>query len=116
MIANERGSGSLLAVAVIAVALALATLVIPLYGIAAVRQSAATAADAAALAAADALTGVITGYPCERADQAARVNLAELVSCEVEGITVSVVVGRPYLGGQVRVASRAGPPQFHPQQ
>ncbi|MCU1419075.1 MAG: hypothetical protein JWR57_244, partial [Mycetocola sp.] len=59
----ERGSGSVLAVALVASVLMLAGLVLPLNAALMTRQLTANAADAAALAAADTASGLVAGYP-----------------------------------------------------
>ncbi len=66
-------------------------------------------ADAAALAAADASTGLAAGVPCERAADLASRGQARLEACAVDGavvtVTVSAVVG-PF---DARARARAGP-------
>lgn len=74
-------------------------------------QRAAGAADAAALAAADTVTGAITGDACVRAGEAAVANGAVVESCVVSGAiaTVAVSVSRGPLTATAR--ARAGPPE-----
>ena len=50
-------------------------------------------ADGAALAAADTLSGIIAGYPCENAKEIALVNGADLIACRIVGSVASVSVG-----------------------
>lgn len=107
---GDTGSGSILAMAIAVVTLALTGLIVPIYAATALRQSSALAADAAALAAADAVAGAVTGYPCERAEQAAQLNGARLGACTLDGLIVTVTVQRLYLGFQMTARSRAGPP------
>ncbi|MFK4788461.1 Rv3654c family TadE-like protein [Microbacterium sp. ZW T5_56] len=73
-------------------------------------QRAAAAADAAALAAADAVTGVIPGDPCVRAGDVAAANGAVVDWCAVSGAVATVVVhaNRGILTAAAR--ARAGPP------
>lgn len=112
---GDDGSGSVLAVAIVAAMLAVTGLSLPLYATSVVRQSAILAADAAALAAADAASGAVAGYPCARAEQAAALNGAELTGCDVDGLVVTVDVRRFYLAFDIDDArSRAGPPAQHP--
>ncbi|KQM84714.1 hypothetical protein ASE68_14365 [Agromyces sp. Leaf222] len=75
-------------------------------------RRAAAIADAAALAAADAVTGAIPGLPCEAADLVARRNGAALRSCEVDGAVsrVSVAVAGRIPGLDAAASARAGPP------
>ncbi|WP_433674649.1 Rv3654c family TadE-like protein [Microbacterium gorillae] len=74
-------------------------------------QRAAGAADAAALAAADTVTGVIPGDPCARAGDVAAANGAVVDSCVVDGAIASVTVH--VRGGVLTAAARAraGPPE-----
>lgn len=73
-------------------------------------QRLAGVADAAALAAADAASGAVTGVPCERAGELAQSAEVELTGCELEGLVATVSVSAPF-GVLVAVArARAGPP------
>lgn len=76
---------------------------------------AASAADLAALAAADAARGLAPGEPCDVASRTAHANRAVLRECVVDGETVTVAVAPQ--GGPVKITperrSRAGPPP-HP--
>lgn len=66
-------------------------------------------ADAAALAAADAAIGVATGVPCERAAEVVGAAGAELIVCELHGLTATI---RVRLGSGLFAAdarARAGP-------
>lgn len=107
--AGERGSGSVLAVALVASVLMLAGLVLPLNAALTTRQLTANAADAAALAAADTASGLVPGYPCANAAEAARLNGAALGACMVNGLEVTVTATRKVLGVVLSVAARAGP-------
>lgn len=77
-------------------------------------QRASAAADAAALAAADALLGVAAGEPCALADRIARVNGATLAACETAGAVVTVTVAVPVAGFGVTARARAGPDTVGP--
>ncbi|TBN55411.1 hypothetical protein EYE40_14470 [Glaciihabitans arcticus] len=107
---RERGSGSILAVALIAGTLCLLALLLPLQFALARGQSLAGAADAAALAAADVSSGAVAGFPCESAAVVARANGAELEACELDGLVATVRVTGTVLGFSVRAAATAGPP------
>lgn len=107
---DERGAGSVLGLAVV---LGIATLAIGGIGVFAAlpeRNALQAAADSAALTAANAASGRIQGYPCALAAQATEVNGADLDSCELQGLYVTVTVSGAVLGITVTVASRAGPP------
>lgn len=68
------------------------------------------AADAAALAAADAASGAVAGVPCERAEQLARLAGAQLASCEIEGLVATVAVSASFGLLPAVALARAGPP------
>ena len=107
---EDRGSGSVLGVALIGVIVLLVAAIAPLYGVLAAKVELAGAADAAALAAADARVGAVTGFPCDRAAEVAAANGATLLSCTADGLILTVSVGRSVLGFALRSASTAGPP------
>lgn len=107
---DDEGSGSVLAVALAASVLVLTGLALPLNQALITRQLVANAADAAALAAADTVSGAVAGYPCSNAAEAARLNGAELGECVLNGWEVRVTAVRRVLGVAVTVAARAGPP------
>ncbi|MWB99109.1 helicase [Agromyces sp. MMS17-SY077] len=77
-----------------------------------VRQRAANAADAAALAAADVWSGAVAVdlTACEAAETAARLGGAVLASCEVDEGGAQVTVSLVSVLGDVVARSRAGPP------
>lgn len=101
----------MLGVALIGAIVCLSSIVIPIYAVLAAKGSVAAAADAAALAAADARVGAATGYPCERADEVARANGATMRGCEVDGLVATVMVGRSIAGFDIQSTATAGPPQ-----
>ena len=111
---DDLGSGSVLALAIVAAVAALASLAIPLSLALAVRHSVAAAADAAALAAADVLIGIEPGYPCEAAARVASANGASLSSCEPDGLVITVTATRSVLGIPVFATATAGPPPGEP--
>lgn len=111
-------SGAAAGVAVLAVATVVAGAVAAV-GPASVRMTRAVGvADAPALAAADAVSGRLSGVPCERADEATATAGAGHVACDVDGgiatVRMRVDLG-PALGGGGEVLgaeaqARAGPP------
>ena len=109
-VSRDAGSGTVLVVAMVAGIAAVAGLCIPLYMGLAVRQSVAAAADAAALAGADVVVGIVAGYPCDAARAVAAANGSALGSCEVDGLVVTVSVSRSILGILVTSRATAGPP------
>ncbi|MDJ0347997.1 Rv3654c family TadE-like protein [Cryobacterium sp. PH29-G1] len=108
--AAERGAGSVLALALIGATVLLTTVVVSVLALLAAGRSVATAADAAALAAADTASGAIAGYPCEAADAAATLNGAAVTHCAVVGLIASVSVLRRVHGLDISASARAGPP------
>ncbi|RLQ82613.1 Rv3654c family TadE-like protein [Mycetocola zhadangensis] len=107
---GEEGSGSVIAVALAASVLVLTGMALPLNQALISRQLVANAADAAALAAADTASGLVAGYPCANAAEAARLNGAALGECVIDGLEARVTAVRLVLGVAVTVVARAGPP------
>lgn len=68
------------------------------------------AADSAALAAADAASGAVTGEPCERAREIASAWGAQLIVCELDGLVATVAVADEFGRVPVTASARAGPP------
>ena len=112
---DEAGAASVTALGIAGAIVAVSIAVVPVLGVFVASQEAANAADAAALAAADAISGAVTGVPCDLADAVAARNGATLVSCEGEGegpvATVRVEIER--FGFTVSAAARAGPPGWN---
>jgi secretion/DNA translocation related TadE-like protein len=109
-LASDRGSGSILAVAVIGVTMMLTAVAVPAFALLAVGQSVCNAADAAALAAADTASGAVAGVPCEMAAAAATLNRASVADCVVDGLIATVTVARDVGGFTMVTRARAGPP------
>ena len=106
---GESGSGTILAVAVIGLSLAT-------FGISqAIAMNLLTearlvaTAEAAALSADDALRGLITGYPCEIAQEIASTNMAFLDECRIVGLEVMISAHLDGLGIVLTAKARAGP-------
>ncbi|HAQ59505.1 MAG TPA: helicase [Microbacterium sp.] len=81
-------------------------------GAAVAARRAAGAADNAAIAAADTVSGAVPGEPCERAAEVAEASHARLVSCSAEGLIASVTVAVPFAGFTATARARAGPSQY----
>lgn len=110
----ERGAGTILALGLGLLLVAACGAVGLLSQALGASSRAASAADLAALAAADVERGLRPGDSCAEASKVAGLNDASVVSCEIEvpGSTVRVVVeveGGP-LWGPVPGRARAGPP------
>ncbi len=99
------------ATAGVVTAIGVLTIGLAVVGAAAVHaQRLAGTADAAALAAADAASGAVDGAPCDRAAQIASRAVAEVVSCEVDGLIATVRVGAAFGSIPTSAIARAGPP------
>ncbi|WP_460567286.1 Rv3654c family TadE-like protein [Humibacter soli] len=108
-LAGERGSASVAVIGLLAALLAVSVAAVGVCGLLATKQHVSAAADAAALAAADAASGRVEGYPCDRAGRAAGLNGASLLSCQVDGLVVVVSAGATVAGVPITVWARAGP-------
>ena len=106
---SDDGAGSILAVALIAAVLSLTALVLPLQFALARSQALAGAADAAALAAADTLSGAVAGSPCDQAAVVAHANGAEVDACALDGLVATVRVVGSVIGFRVTATATAGP-------
>ncbi|HWU47541.1 MAG TPA: Rv3654c family TadE-like protein [Humibacter sp.] len=110
VIGGERGSGSVLAVAVLACVLVMTAAVVPTSAALVIKQRVVAAADAAALATADTASGLVAGVPCDVGRRTARRNGAALTACSVHGTIATVTASSNWLGLTITVAARAGPP------
>lgn len=111
----EEGSGTVLALAIIAALLVLTVVIVGLIGVVSANRRASAAADLSALAAADAYRGLTEGDPCAVAVDLAERHGAHLESCtfpdrpETVEVTVAVPVAGPMgVLGPARVRARAG--------
>jgi len=111
---TERGSGSVLAVAVLGAITTVTLLLVPVLGLLVVVGQLRTAADAAALAAADTASGLLPGVPCEAAQRTATLNSVQLSGCTVDGLIATVTATRLAGGLPLSVQARAGPPGSAP--
>lgn len=115
---NQRGSGTIVVLGIIAVLLIFLGVIAGLTSVSSANHRATTAADLSALAAADAARGLRSGDPCDVAEQVATANKAQLVGCaspaedsEVMDVRVQVTVAGPFVFiGPAESVSRAGPP------
>jgi len=109
----ERGSGTVLALALVLVLLVAGTAVGLLAQAGVLASRAAAAADLAALAAADAARGLAPGEPCAVAAEVAARNDARISSCSIEGgdtvqVGTELHIRSPF--GTATGLARAGPP------
>lgn len=112
---SEEGSGTVLALAIIAALLVVTVVIAGLIGVVSANRKASAAADLSALAAADAYRGLTEGDPCAVAADLAERHGAHLESCtfpdrpETVEVTVAVPVAGPMGAlGPARVRARAG--------
>ena len=123
---SEEGSGTVLALTIIAALLVLTVVIAGLIGVVSANRRASAAADLSALAAADADRGLTEGDPCAVAADLAERHGAQLESCtfpdrpETVDVTVAVPVAGPMgVLGPARVRARAGaeyPEGGHPEE
>ena len=111
---DERGSGTVYALGVIAVLLAAAVGIAGLIQAQSATGRARAAADLAAISGATVLSSVVApGDPCAMAGHVAAANGASVSACSVAGedVTVSVTVPATILGlsRQAAAQARAGP-------
>ena len=111
----EEGSGTVLALTIIAALLVVTVVIAGLIGAVSANRRASAAADLSALAAADAYRGLTEGDPCAVAADLAERHGAHLESCtfpdrpETVEVTVVVPVAGPMgMLGPARVRARAG--------
>ena len=111
----EEGSGTVLALAIIAALLVVTVVIAGLIGVVSANRRASAAADLSALAAADAYRGLTEGDPCAVAADLAERHGAHLESCtfpdrpETVEVTVAVPVAGPMGAlGPARARARAG--------
>lgn len=122
----EAGSGTVLALTIIAALLVVTVVIAGLIGVVSANRRASAAADLSALAAADAYRGLTEGDPCAVATELAERHGAHLESCtfpdrpETVEVTVAVPVAGPMgVLGPARVRARAGaehPEAEHPEE
>jgi secretion/DNA translocation related TadE-like protein len=105
----ERGSGSVLTVSLIGAVFTVTVVLIPVLALLPANQAVQGAADAAALAAADAASGLVPGVPCDLASLAAEHNGARLAGCTVDGLVATVSVSRSVGIFTIGSSARAGP-------
>lgn len=110
---GEEGAGSVLVVGLIAAVLMLTLMFTPVMAAHLDSARVATAADAAALAAADTAVGIVPGVPCSNAARTAEANGAVLSGCRVEGLVVTVAVSRASGPFVATATATAGPPGGH---
>lgn len=107
---DESGSGSILGIGLVLALAVLMSAAAPMGGALAAHQRLQGAADSAALAAADTVSGRVGGLPCEQAAAVASALHETLLECAVTGSEATVTLGSETLGMRMSARSRAGPP------
>lgn len=107
---GQRGAGSILVVAILAMIMGALLVVAPLCRALVIRAEMTGVADAAALAAADVARGISPGVPCVVAASVATSHGALLDKCRVDGVIVTVRVRAVSFVLPVTATATAGPP------
>lgn len=108
---NDRGSGGILALAVLALIAVMALAVAGMGVGLATQQRVIAAADAGALAAADTALGIHPGVPCLVAAEVAGAHAVTLTACRVDGVVATVTASASFAGIPIEATARAGPPR-----
>ena len=107
---DDRGSGAVLALSMVAAVVTLGLAAVTLAAALTTRQRVVGAADLAALAAADAASGIIPGSSCELAARVADAAGARLTGCSLDGLVARVTLSGGFAGIPIEARSAAGPP------
>ena len=106
----ESGSGSILALALIGATLAgLVGSNLAVYRLFA-QEKLQAQADQIALAAADSVRGLTTGFPCEVAGQFAHMYMVKIAFCRIVEFECLLRLQSDRLGIRLEATARAGPP------
>ena len=108
---DETGSGTILGLAIVIALLEVSLACSFAIGSARSEQHLAFAAQAGALAAADALNGFATGFPCEAAKAVIEQNRSKLAECRIVRFEVFVSAQDKVLGMVHFASARAGSPR-----
>ncbi|MEY3662877.1 MAG: hypothetical protein RI919_393 [Actinomycetota bacterium] len=95
---GEQGSGTFLALATLVLVVGAATPLIVGANQAFEDELLDTAAELAAMSAADSLSGFLTGHPCEVAAEVARQNRVNLDECRIVGFDITITVSAKSIG------------------
>jgi hypothetical protein len=106
---SDSGSGTVLALSSVALAICLFSLSqVVAYNLIAQRRLQATV-DAMAIGATDALRGLNTGYPCPTAGQIGLIKGVELDTCRIVGFEVFISAHSKGVGIVLSASALAGP-------
>jgi secretion/DNA translocation related TadE-like protein len=105
---SEKGAGTILAVASFSLVIVAGLAVAMSVRVQADSSLARFAADAAALSAADALSGYRTGHPCEVASHVLQIHRAQMVECRIVGFDIKIRASVKSIGMVHFASARAG--------
>ena len=106
---SERGSGAAATLILVGGVISVTSLLL-FFGAALITlDRAQSVTDQAALEAADAASGRIPGYPCNRAERLAEKNSFQIEKCEGQGLIVRVTLQVTVLGISTHTRAKAGP-------
>ena len=94
---SERGAGTVVALSLVAAIVIIALLILNVTNRSLQQARLNIETDNAAIAAADALRGLVAGYPCEVAKE-----LAPVTSCVVQGSDLLIITARDGLTAKAR--------------
>ena len=103
-------AGTLLSVGVVVCSATLSVALVTAGAASVFSQRLAGAADAAALAAADAASGLVGGAPCVRAGEVAAASGAQVIACDLDGLVATITVAATFVRLPATASARAGPP------
>jgi secretion/DNA translocation related TadE-like protein len=109
-LAEECGSGTILSAGALGILLLAGLFCLRWQLVVDASGQAATAAETAAIAAADALSGFRTGYPCDVAKRISQLNMVSVEECRIVGFDVYIRVRSKSLGMVHFASARAGQP------
>ncbi|WP_052521496.1 M15 family metallopeptidase [Agreia bicolorata] len=112
---GDDGAGGMLALTVAAGALAFSLVALTFFSVIPAKARTNAAADSAAIAAAESASIQSAAQSCDIAAEAATLNRATLLGCEVVGDEATVTVGREIFTTMFSVTARAAVPRSTPQ-
>lgn len=106
---NEKGSSAAATLILVGGVISVTSLLLFLGTALLTLDRAQSITDQAALEAADAASGRIPGYPCDRAERLASKNNFQIEKCEMDGLFARVTFQVTILGFLTQTRAKAGP-------
>lgn len=103
---GERGAGTVLALGLVAAVVGVLVIMFSVTNRFVEQARLSSLADRAAIAGADALRGLVAGFPCKEAGDLATLEGASVASCTISAMDVLVEIRR----GEFTAKARAGEP------